>query len=249
MESKLNIIIKWLTGSGLKVNETKTELCLFYRKDTPPIEIILNNNVLRSTDSMNVLGVIFDSKLNWAKHIANQINKANRAHHAIKMIRKYFNKDEILQLLTSNFYSILYYNSEVWHIPNLKPHLKQLILSASATALKLSQRAPDMYESYVNVHKSCNRATPNQIVIYKHALLLHKLYNGIFPQAEWLDLNIHQTFTTRQTKFKITKSNNYLVGNNILATRLSILNEKIALEDLNLSLDSFKVKYKQIFLT
>ena len=83
---------------------------------------------------MNVLGVIFDSKLNWAKHVANQINKANRALHAIKMIRKYFTKDEILQLLTSNFYSILYYNYEVWHIPNLKPQLKQLILSASAIA-------------------------------------------------------------------------------------------------------------------
>ena len=117
------------------------------------------------------------------------------------MIRKYFNKNEILQLLTSNFFSILYYNSEVWHIPNLKPQLKQLLLSASAIALKLSQRAPDMYELYVNVHKSCNRATPNQIVIYKHALLLHKLYHVNFPQAEWLDLNIHQTFTSRQTKF------------------------------------------------
>ena len=62
--------------------------------------------------------LIFDSKLNWAKHIAIQINKANRALHAIKLIRKYFTKDEILALLTSNFYSILYYNSEVWHIPN-----------------------------------------------------------------------------------------------------------------------------------
>ena len=106
------------------------------------------------------------------------------------MIQKYFTKDEILQLLTSNFYSILYYNSEVWHIPNLKPQLKQLLLSASANALKLSQRSPDMYESYIDVHKSCNRATPNQIITYKHALL-HKLYDVNFPQGDWLDLNIH----------------------------------------------------------
>ena len=91
--------------------------------------MVLNNNMLRSTNTMNALGVIFDSKLNWAKYVANQINKANRALHAIKMIRKYFTKDKILQLLTSNFYSILYYNSEVWHIPNLKPQLKQLLLS------------------------------------------------------------------------------------------------------------------------
>ena len=146
--------------------------------------MVLNNNMLRSTNTMNALGVIFDSKLNWAKYVANQINKANRALHAIKMIRKYFTKDKILQLLTSNFYSILYYNSEVWHIPNLKPQLKQLLLSESENALKLSQRSPDMYESYIDVHKSCNRATPNQIITYKHAIILHKFYNVNFPQAD-----------------------------------------------------------------
>ena len=52
---------------------------------------------------MNVLGVVCDSKLKWAKHFATQINKSNRALHAIKMIRKYFTKENILQLLTPNF--------------------------------------------------------------------------------------------------------------------------------------------------
>ena len=63
-----------------------------------------------------------------------------------------------------------------------------------------------------------------------------------------MDLNMHQTITSRQTKFKITKANKFLIGNNILTTRLSILNNKIELNDLNLSLDSFKVKYKQMLL-
>ena len=139
MKTKLTLITKWLTNSGLKVNESKTEICLFYRKDTPQIEINLNNNTITSKDSMNVLGITFDSKLNWAKNVANQISKANRALHAIKLIRKYFSKHEILQLLTSNYYSILFYNSEVWHIPELKHPLKQLLLSASANALKLAQ--------------------------------------------------------------------------------------------------------------
>ena len=35
MTEKLKIITELLKGSGLKVNETKTELCLFYRKETP----------------------------------------------------------------------------------------------------------------------------------------------------------------------------------------------------------------------
>ena len=36
MEAKLKIITKWLTDSGLKVNEMKTELCHFHINDTPP---------------------------------------------------------------------------------------------------------------------------------------------------------------------------------------------------------------------
>ena len=80
---------------------------------------------------MNVLGVLFNFKLTWANHILKQINRANKALHAIKLIRKY---KEILTLLTSNFYSILYYNSKVWHLPSLKIQIKQLLLSVSANA-------------------------------------------------------------------------------------------------------------------
>ena len=245
---KIKLISDWLKDSGLKVNEGKTEVCLFYRKDTTPIEIDVNNNLIKSMSHMNVLGVEFDSKLTWTYHIAKQINKANKALHAIKMIKKYFSRKEILTLLTSIFFSILYYNSEVWHLPTLKPPLKQLILSASANALKLSQSRPDAYESFINVHKSCNRALPEQFIVYKHAILLHKLYNNHQPQADWIDINVNQVFNSRNTKFRIIKNNTYMVGNNLLSSRLSTLNDKIELNDLNLSLDSFKIKYKKILL-
>ena len=132
---------------------------------------------------MNVLGVCFDSKLTWSTHIANTINKA------IKLIKKYFTNNEILQLLTSNFYSILYYNSEIWHLPSLPPQSKQLLLSASAKALKISQTNPDTMQSYANVHKECKRAQPNEILEYKHSILLHKIYNNHVPLRKWIELN------------------------------------------------------------
>ena len=88
MQHKLKTISDWLKDSGLKVNKAKTELCLFYCKDTPQVEILVNHVLVKSKDHMNVLGVIFDSKLSWAKHVAAQTNKANSALHAIKLIRK-----------------------------------------------------------------------------------------------------------------------------------------------------------------
>ena len=120
MERKLRVIVSWLLHSGMKVNEQKTDLCLFYRGDTTPISITLNNQVIKSNKTINVLGVIFDSKLQWADHIAQAITKSFDALNAIRLIKKNFTPKELFQLITSKFYLLFYYNSEIWHLPSLK---------------------------------------------------------------------------------------------------------------------------------
>ena len=70
-----------------------------------------------------------------------------------KINKKILHPREILTLITTNFFSILYYNCEVWHLPTLKPNIKQHLLSASANALKLAERYPDCMESFINVPK------------------------------------------------------------------------------------------------
>ena len=87
MEKKLEMITKWLKESGLKVNENKTELCLFHRNDTQTITINLQNQMITSRKSMNVLGVEFDSKLNWSQQVTNTIVKSNKALCALKLIK------------------------------------------------------------------------------------------------------------------------------------------------------------------
>ena len=119
METKLELITKGLKDLGLKVNESKTEICLLYRKDHPAISLNLNGNVLLSKESMNVLGVAFDCKLNWQIQVQKTITKLKSSLHAIQLISKHFTKKEILQLITSNYFSVLYYNSEIWHLPSL----------------------------------------------------------------------------------------------------------------------------------
>ena len=85
---------------------------------------------------MNVLGVIFDCKLNWNTHIANAINKSKKAFFALRLSRKYFNANEMRTLLDSNFYSILYYNAVIWLTPEISAPMKQALHSISANALR-----------------------------------------------------------------------------------------------------------------
>ena len=238
----------WLIDSGMKVNEAKTDVCLFHRGDTTPISLNINGNIIKSNNKINVLGVIFDSKMQWSDHIAHAIKRATGALNAIRLIRKFFTKGELLQLITSNFYSILFYNSEIWQIPNLKTSLKQKLLSTSAKALKVCSKTFIDDISFFNLHRSFDRATPEQMMLYKLALSLFKIYNSNFNSIEFVMLNFNQIFTSRQTKFITSKSTHSKIGLNSLANRFYALNNKIPLDWLNHSFVTYKVKCKNLFL-
>ena len=132
----------------------------------------LNGNEIKKT--MNVLGFLLDSKLQWAPQVVQTITKAKRALHAIKLINPYCTNDELKTLITSNFYVVLSYNSEIWHIPTMKSYLKQQLLSASAQALRLCMDGDTSMSmiSFINLHKINNRATPEQYMYYKHSFQL-----------------------------------------------------------------------------
>jgi hypothetical protein len=57
---------------------------------------------------MNVLGVTFDSKLQWSTQVWKAILKANFSLYAIQQIKKNFTKVELCTLLPSTFYSIIH---------------------------------------------------------------------------------------------------------------------------------------------
>ena len=98
------------------------------------------------------------------------------------------------------------------------------------------------------IHNLNNRATPEKILLYKHALALYRLYNCNEPTLEWCALHYNQILTSRQTKFRIKKSNKLKVGLNALSNRFYILNNQIPIAGLDGGYESFKVKCKELFL-
>ena len=81
-----------------------------------------------------------DSKLQWGSQVERALTLASKALNAIRLIQNYFNQNELIQLVSSNFYSVLYYNSKVWNLHTLKQSLKNSLLSASSKALILYLR-------------------------------------------------------------------------------------------------------------
>ena len=81
LEQRLEMIVKWLRDSGLVVNEGKTEACLFHTNDQPRITITVQGTQILSKNSMNVLGVTFDSKLNWSIHRQSPVKSPDIKKH------------------------------------------------------------------------------------------------------------------------------------------------------------------------
>ena len=77
MEASLNNIVAWLTRSGLKVNESKTEICLFTRTANTYLIITILGQQIKTLNQMSVLGLIFDSKLLWGPQITSTLSKAS----------------------------------------------------------------------------------------------------------------------------------------------------------------------------
>ena len=181
--------------------------------------------------------------MQWTTQVSMAISKSKRALHAIKLVKKYLTKNETKMLLTSNYYSILYYNSEIWLHQGLKARLKNQILSASSCAIKLLNSSRDIRISFNQLHTFEKRALPMDFIKYRLSIQLHKIYNGTSMNEDWIDMNYQQNFNTRNEKFHII-NNRYIMSN-----RLKVLNDKIDLDWLNLSLNSYKLKMKEIFLS
>lgn len=81
MQTALRSTEQWCTEHSLSINPTKTEMVLFTRKRKVEVRRAptLFQTPLTFSDEVKYLGVIFDKKLNWGKHIRMKIEKANVA--------------------------------------------------------------------------------------------------------------------------------------------------------------------------
>ena len=92
------------------------------------------------------------------------------------------------------------------------------------------------------------RATPDDFLLYKHALALYKMFWSNDLTIEFMALNFKSIITTRQTHFVALSNNKRKVGLNALANRFRQLYNRIPFVQLNKGLESYKVFCKKEFI-
>ena len=151
-------------------------------------------------------------------------------------------------MVTAIFYSKLYYGSEVWHFPGLARTIHKKLKYASANALKTCTPGITNLSTHTEIHRMAERALPENMCLYRHAVTMFKLFNNLIRENEFIEMNFQLYDNERCSKITVTKNQRYDVGKNILLNRFCILNNKIDKEWLNLSLNTYKIKCKELFL-
>ena len=239
----------WMTKSGLKINVEKTEICIFHRRNKLIREIEIQGVLIKTNNTMNVLGMTFDSTMKWKEQVSRAVSEANSSLYAIRVIKKYFNPDEIKNLLTAIFYSRLYYGSEVWHIPGLELAQCKSLKFASANAIRNCLPGYTIMNTHTEIHNLAKRALPAKMCMYKHAIMMYKLMKCELCEDEFLQLNFQLNHNARLPRMNFLKRQRFDVGKNVLLNRMSCLNNMIEKSWLDLGLNSYKLKCKGLFLS
>ena len=109
---------------------------------------------------MEILGQIFDSKINWYFQIVTPIEKKKQSKARLADISKIFSTQEMVKLSTAFFYSRLYYGAKIWLSSALSATLKKKLWQASLKMLKICKKDWQGQFSFKTLHKILGRATP-----------------------------------------------------------------------------------------
>lgn len=97
LNSDLSALSRWFAGNYLQINAAKTQ-AVAIGPSLYEYEFHLNDKIVVTEDTLKILGVILDSKLNFKAHIRVQLGKACAKASALRRLRKLISKDVMVRL-------------------------------------------------------------------------------------------------------------------------------------------------------
>jgi len=240
--------ILWFKKSGLCVNEQKTEICVFNKNDVGSHRVELNGLNVEVNKQIKVLGLIFDTKLTWFSQAMTAIEKANRVKQGLRLVNKYFTKEEMVKLSTGLFYSRLYYGAKVWLHAGLSAVIKKKLWQASSRMLKIAQKDWNGEKSFTELHKVSKRATPKMWSNYVHCCALYDVVMSGKPNILLCRLMENNLVDQRFQGLVFTRSNRLKIGTNCLSNRMMYVSRKLNFNWLMQTKTTFKMKCKKLMI-
>ena len=118
VEAELVNINDWLTLNKLTPNRKKCETIFFANqvqlKTCEKLKVHFMGEELKTKESVKYLGVHFDSKLSWEKHISEVKRKISFKLSKIRPLARFLDSTDINMLVRSFIFPYLHYCSTTW---------------------------------------------------------------------------------------------------------------------------------------
>ncbi len=168
----------YLKSIGMVVNDSKTEM-LYATRDKTRKSVVINvsGTTVSSTPKIKALGVQISDDLSWNDHVDYSLKRSRHIVPRIKYLRKWLNTEELLRLITSQYFSIVYYCCPLW-IGSLTSTAWKRINSAHYRALRAVYGDYKMKLKRAELDKMSKRATPKEWAQYSIAATVIKMFNS-----------------------------------------------------------------------
>lgn len=169
--------MKWFENNNMKANANKFQLMFLNRNSTMNSIIEVGDSKIKSTSSINILGVELDNSLKLDKHINEICSKVGKQINALKRIKHNLDKECKKIIYNSYINSNLGYCSVIWAFANATNMGK--LENTNKRALRFVTNSNLSYEEIcaqgreLKIKNRCMKSV---------AITMYKIKNGMAPQ-------------------------------------------------------------------
>ena len=198
LQHDLGHTISWFDLNLLVANPAKFQLMLLGSNlQNSDISLNCNGIVIQATDTVTLLGITFDSKLNFEKHIQNICKNVNRNTNVLLRMRKYLDFTKTVNLYTAYILSHFKYCPIIW-----------MFCSKASNSLidKTHKRA--LRVVHQNFNLSLEELFVNWNVVSIHIQNLRALMTEIFKALNGLSPDfLSEIFKRKEMKYSLRQPN------------------------------------------
>ena len=182
LSSCISDIKSWMTLNMLKLNEQKTEFFIavpdHLKSKIPPVSLQVGDKVIKPSDSVRNLGVVFDSSMSMHTHIKTLCSSLTYHLRNITRIRKFMDNDTCHLIVRALILSRLDYGNG-------------LLLGSNACDIQRLQRIQNWAAKLICMARKFDHATPSlqelhwlpvrERVTFKILVTVFKCLSGVAP--------------------------------------------------------------------
>ena len=171
-------ITEWMANYFLKVNPSKTEIILFSppsMKSVPKIQgIFVNDGCIRFSESVKLLGVQFDSLLDFDSYVCKLVSECWYQLQNIRKIRRYLSVDELKKLVHAIISSKIDYCNSILY--GVKASTLAKLQTVQCEAAKVVSCIPTGSSISDQTFENLHWLKVKERIVFKILLLVHKFF-------------------------------------------------------------------------